>query len=161
MYSSLLYQRCTSSVLRSCTPWAVRITPAQERFVTTVVDSLDEAIDHCRTRHVGGAPLTSYDQVQSRLVKMQSAYTVCSAMCAYSSEHASLENDLSRNSIEANSIKSVLTDMMQDASQSLLQLVGAKGYRLDHIAGRGTVDSRLRTATGRTKSTVSHWFAAA
>jgi hypothetical protein len=32
--------------------------------------------------------------------------------------------------------------MMQEASQSLLQLVGAKGYRLNHIAGRSSVDSR-------------------
>jgi hypothetical protein len=31
---------------------------------------------------------------------------------------------------------------MQEAAQSLLQLVGAKGYRLDHIAGRAVVDSR-------------------
>jgi len=46
------------------------------------------------------------------------------------------------NGIEANATKSVVTDMMQDAAQSLLQLVGAKGYRLDHIAGRATVDSR-------------------
>ena len=32
--------------------------------------------------------------------------------------------------------------MMQDSSQTLLTLVGAKGYKLNHIAGRGTVDSR-------------------
>jgi hypothetical protein len=31
---------------------------------------------------------------------------------------------------------------MQQASQSLLQLTGAMGYRLDHIAGRSVVDSR-------------------
>jgi hypothetical protein len=31
---------------------------------------------------------------------------------------------------------------MQSSAQSLLQLVGAKGYRLDHIAGRAIVDSR-------------------
>jgi len=31
---------------------------------------------------------------------------------------------------------------MQSASQSLLQLTGGKGYKLDHIAGRSTVDSR-------------------
>jgi alkylation response protein AidB-like acyl-CoA dehydrogenase len=37
--------------------------------------------------------------------------------------------------IAANSIKSVVTDYMHEASQSLMQLVGAKGYRLDHIAG--------------------------
>jgi len=44
--------------------------------------------------------------------------------------------------VAANSIKSVVTDYMHEASQSLLQLVGAKGYRLDHIAGRAMVDSR-------------------
>ena len=31
---------------------------------------------------------------------------------------------------------------MQASAQSLLQLVGANGYRLDHIAGRALVDSR-------------------
>ncbi|MEX2436149.1 MAG: acyl-CoA dehydrogenase family protein, partial [Balneolaceae bacterium] len=48
----------------------------------------------------------------------------------------------SRMDVAANSIKSVVTDYMQEASQSLLQLVGAKGYRLDHVAGRAIVDSR-------------------
>lgn len=31
---------------------------------------------------------------------------------------------------------------MQEAAQSLVQLVGAKAYKLNHIAGRGIVDSR-------------------
>lgn len=31
---------------------------------------------------------------------------------------------------------------MQNAAQSLLQLMGAKGYRLNHVAGRSVVDSR-------------------
>lgn len=44
--------------------------------------------------------------------------------------------------LPANSIKTLTTDMMQQASQSLLQLMGAKGYRLDHIAGRSLIDSR-------------------
>ena len=44
--------------------------------------------------------------------------------------------------VEGNAIKTIVTDFMQTASQSLLQLTGAKGYRLDHIAGRSTVDSR-------------------
>lgn len=103
---------------------------------------LDEAIAHCKERAVGGAPLFSYDQVQKRLAKIQSAFTVCSAMCTYSSEHAHLDRDLMRHGLEANAIKTVVTDLMQDASQSLLQLVGAKGYRLDHLAGRAVVDSR-------------------
>ena len=103
---------------------------------------LDEALAHCKQRFVGGASLFSYDQVQQRLARLQAAFTTCSAMCAYSSDNALVENDLSRRGLEGNAIKTVVTDLMQDASQSLLQLVGAKGYRLDHIAGRAIVDSR-------------------
>jgi len=44
--------------------------------------------------------------------------------------------------LAANSIKSVVTDYMHSAAQSFLQLVGAKGYRIDHLAGRALVDSR-------------------
>jgi alkylation response protein AidB-like acyl-CoA dehydrogenase len=103
---------------------------------------LDEGMAHCKDRFVGGRSLFSLDQVQHRLAKLQASFTVGSAMCANTSDIASLSEDLSKSGLEANSTKAVLTDMMQDASQSLLQLVGAKGYRLDHIAGRSTVDSR-------------------
>lgn len=103
---------------------------------------LDEAWAHAKRRMVGGRPLASYDQVQSRLAELQAAYTTCSAMCVYSSSVASIENDCSPLSLAANSIKSVVTDMMQSASQSLVQLMGAKGYRKDHIAGASLVDSR-------------------
>ncbi len=103
---------------------------------------LDEALTHCKKRFVGGKSLFSYDQVQQRLARLQASFTICSAMCAHSSKHASVKHDLSSRGVEANAIKSVVTDLMQEAAQSLLQLVGAKGYRLDHIAGRATVDSR-------------------
>lgn len=103
---------------------------------------MDEALDHCKTRMVGGSSLFTYDQVRKRLSRIQSAYTVCSAMCAYTTQNATINTDLSRLDIPANTIKTVITDYMQEASQSLLQLVGAKGYRLDHIAGRSVVDSR-------------------
>ncbi len=103
---------------------------------------LDEAIAHCQQRFVGGKSLFSYDQVQQRLSKLQASYTVCSAMCANSSEKAGIEVDLVPHGMEANAVKSVITDLMQDAAQSLVQLVGAKAYRINHIAGRGTADSR-------------------
>ncbi len=103
---------------------------------------LDEAVKHCRERNVGGRSLFHYDQVQSRLASLQSAYTISSAMCLNSSRKAQLEQDLSGDGLEANSIKTYLTDLMQRSAQSLLQLVGAKGYRLNHIAGRAIVDSR-------------------
>jgi alkylation response protein AidB-like acyl-CoA dehydrogenase len=103
---------------------------------------LDEARQHIRTRQVGGKPLSGYDQVQDRMAVLQSYYTVSSAMCAYSADVAGVDKDCSGMALPANAIKSVITDMMQSAAQSLLQLVGAKGYRRDHIAGQALVDSR-------------------
>jgi hypothetical protein len=103
---------------------------------------LDEAIAHCQQRFVGGKSLFGYDQVQQRLSKLQASYTVCSAMCANSSEKAGIDVDLVPHGIEANAVKSVVTDLMQEAAQSLVQLVGAKAYQISHIGGRGTADSR-------------------
>ncbi len=108
-------------------------------FLTRI---LDEATDHCRERLVGGKNLFSYDQVQARLSRLQSAVTICSALCVNTCERAGLENNLATHGLEANAVKTYITDLMQEASQSLLQLVGAKGYRLDHFAGRATVDNR-------------------
>ena len=103
---------------------------------------LDEALEHCKERSVGGEPLINYDQVQRRITEIQAAFTACSAMCLHTSEHAGTENNLAGDALSANSVKTVVTDLMQDAAQSLLQLTGGKGYRLDHVAGRSVVDSR-------------------
>ncbi|TRX66578.1 acyl-CoA dehydrogenase family protein [Carboxylicivirga sp. M1479] len=103
---------------------------------------LDEAITHCQKRFVSGKNLLGYDQVQQRLSQLQAYFTTVSAYCVNSSKKAGLANDLSMMGVEANAVKSLATDMMQSASQTLLQLVGAKGYKLNHIAGRSTVDSR-------------------
>ena len=103
---------------------------------------LDEAIDHCRQRLVTGKSLFSYDQVQAHLSRLQANFTVLSAFSRFSAGVAGIENDLTTRGLEANVIKTVTTDMMQESSQTLLTLVGAKGYKLNHISGRGTVDSR-------------------
>jgi alkylation response protein AidB-like acyl-CoA dehydrogenase len=103
---------------------------------------LDDAITHCETRLVGNRTLFSYDQVQQHLARLQASYTICSAFCLKSTEMADIKNDLTPYGLEANVVKTVTTDLMQDAAQSLLTLVGAKAYKLNHIAGRGIVDSR-------------------
>lgn len=103
---------------------------------------LDEGITHCKNRQVGGKNLLEYDQVQHRLAQLQANYTICSAFCMISSQMADISNDLTGSGLEANIIKTVTTDLMQDSAQTLLTLVGAKGYKLNHIAGRGTVDTR-------------------
>jgi len=103
---------------------------------------LDEAITHCTQRFVGGKTLFSYDQVQQHLARLQSAYTICSALCTKSSELADIHNDLMPLGFEANIIKTVSSDLMQESAQTLVQLVGAAAYKLNHIAGRAIVDSR-------------------
>jgi hypothetical protein len=73
---------------------------------------------------------------------MQSNFTICSAFCLKSGEIAGLEKNLSSLGLEANIIKSVTSDIMQESAQTLLQLFGAKGYQINSIAGRSVVDSR-------------------
>ncbi len=103
---------------------------------------LDEAMAHCRQRFVGGRSLLTYDQVQHRLSRLQASYTVCTAMCVNSSDKVSFERDMAPHGLEANAVKSVITDLMQEAAQSAMQLIGAKSYKLNHIVGRATMDSR-------------------
>lgn len=103
---------------------------------------LDEAHKHCKGRFVGGQSLFNYDQVKKRITRLQSSFTICSAMCAYTSEHVTMDDDVSSASVSANTIKTVTTDLMSNAADSFMQLMGAKGYRLDHFAGRSFIDSR-------------------
>ncbi len=103
---------------------------------------LDEAIRHCTSRMVGKSNLLAMDQVQFQLARIQSAYTICSAMCARSSSISGIAHDLAGEGVEANSMKAVVTDIMQESAQLLVQLSGASGYRISHIGGRGIMDSR-------------------
>lgn len=103
---------------------------------------LDEAITHCQNRFVGGKPLIKLDQVKFQISKIQSAFTVCSAMCSRSADVAGIENDLSGLTVEANSMKAYVTDLMQESAQTLTQLSGSSGYHAEHVGGRGIMDSR-------------------
>jgi alkylation response protein AidB-like acyl-CoA dehydrogenase len=103
---------------------------------------LDEAITHCQQRFVSGKNLFSYDQVQQHLARLQANFTICSALCTKSSELADIKNDLMTLGFEANIIKTVSSDLMQESAQSLVQLVGAAAYKHNHVGGRGIVDSR-------------------
>ncbi|RZK76090.1 MAG: acyl-CoA dehydrogenase [Pedobacter sp.] len=103
---------------------------------------LDEAIDHCSNRKVGNSNLLAMDNVKYQISRIQHAYTICSAMCARSSEISSVSNDLAAQGIEANTIKAVVTDLMQESAHTLVQLSGANGFKISHIGGRGIMDSR-------------------
>lgn len=103
---------------------------------------LDESLAHVRQRHIGGKSLLSHDQVQNRLTILQAYYTICTAMCVHVVKMADIKNDLSSSGFLANSVKCITTDLMQESAQSATQLFGAGAYKLNHIAGRGIVDSR-------------------
>ncbi|HBL76719.1 MAG: acyl-CoA dehydrogenase [Bacteroidetes bacterium GWF2_42_66] len=103
---------------------------------------LDEAINHCNSRMVAGKSLMSLDQVQHQVAKIQNAFTVSSAMCSRSAEFSGIENNLASATVEAGSMKAYVTDLMQESAQTLTQLSGANGYREEHVASRGIIDSR-------------------
>ncbi len=103
---------------------------------------LDESIKHCSERVVGGKKLIELDQVQYQIAQIQSAFTVVSAMCFRSSSVSGIANDLSAEGIDANCMKSYVTDLMQESAQTFTQLSGANGYRITNIGGRGIMDSR-------------------
>ncbi|MDX9880533.1 MAG: acyl-CoA dehydrogenase family protein [Prolixibacteraceae bacterium] len=103
---------------------------------------LDEALRHTNSRVVAGKPLMSLDQVQHYIARIQNAFTVSSAMCSRSAESSGIENDLAPATVEAASMKAFITDLMQESAQILTQLSGANGYREEHVAARGIIDSR-------------------
>lgn len=103
---------------------------------------LDEATTHMRQRKIAGKSLIDFDQVQHRLATLQAYYTITSAACIRSCKVADIGNDISSQGFLANSVKGLITDMMQQAAQSATQLLGSMAYKLDNIVGRGIVDSR-------------------
>ena len=103
---------------------------------------LDEVLKQCTTRIVGRKPLMALDQVQHSISRIQSAYTINSAMCYRSAEYSGIENDLEGALVEANSVKAHVSDLMQESAQILTQLSGANGYKMESVASRGIMDSR-------------------
>lgn len=104
--------------------------------------NLDEAIAHTRERLVGGSPLVTFDQVQRRIAQLQAWFTTASAFCRDAARRSGIGLNLVKEGLAANIHKALMSDYMQFAAQSLLQLVGAAGYRQDSYAGRATTDSR-------------------
>ncbi len=103
---------------------------------------LDEGIKQCNERIVGGKKLIELDQVQYQISRVQCAFTIASAMCFRSSSHSGIDNNLSDEGVEANTMKAFVTDLMQEAAQITTQLYGSTGFKMDNIAGRGIMDSR-------------------
>lgn len=103
---------------------------------------LDESLQHCIHRKVGAQNLLALDSVQYQVSRIQASYSICSGMCARSSSISGIDRDLATEGLEANSMKALVTDLMQEAAQITVQLSGSSGYKINHIAGRGIVDSR-------------------
>jgi len=104
--------------------------------------ALDEATQRCNERLIRGKSLGQFDQVQSDLVKLERAYTLCSAMCYWSAENTSIGQDLALAGIMANTFKAIVSDLMQESAQTLTQLSGSKGYHIKSLGARAIMDSR-------------------
>src|SRR5699024_7062837 len=83
---------------------------------------LDEALHRCAGRKVAGKRLSELDSVRYQLSRIQSSYTLCSGMCARSASISSIENDLSAQGLEANSMKALVTDLMHESAHIYAQL---------------------------------------
>lgn len=103
---------------------------------------MDDAVAHTQQRIIRGRPLITMDQVKQQLARMQTAFTVSSAMCSRSAEASGIEHDLTAKTVEANTMKAYVTELMQESAQTLTQLYGANGYKVESIASRGIIDSR-------------------
>ena len=103
---------------------------------------LDDAIEHTTKRFVGGKPLFELDQVKYQIARIQSAFTICSAMCSRSSEFSSIDNNMAAHGLEANTMKAYITDLMQESAHRVAQLKGANGYKAESFTARGIMDSR-------------------
>lgn len=104
--------------------------------------ALDEATKHCQERMVRGKSLLQFDQIQNQLVKLERAYTICCSMCFRSANSTSINHDLALSGIEANTFKAVVSDLMHESAQILMQLLGGKGYRIQSLGSRSIMDSR-------------------
>ncbi len=102
----------------------------------------DEALKHTKGRMVGGKSLFELDEIKHALGRMQSAFTISSAMCFKSCQFSGIENNMAPHGVEANSMKAYVSDLMFESSNRLTQLLGAKGYREESLGARGIVDSR-------------------
>ncbi len=103
---------------------------------------LDECIQHCEARIIGNSKLIELDMVQYQISKVQSAFTIASAMCFRSSTNSGIDKDLADAGVEANSMKAFVTDLMQESAQIATQLYGSTGFKMENIAGRGIMDTR-------------------
>ena len=103
---------------------------------------LDDALHHTQQRFIRGKPLIALDQVKQQVASIQSAFTISSAMCTRSSEASGIEHNLTGATVEANTMKAHVTELMHEAAQTLTQLLGANGYKTESVAIRGIIDSR-------------------
>lgn len=103
---------------------------------------LDDAIAHTQKRFIRAKPLIALDQVKQQIARIQTAFTISSAMCWRSTQASGIENDLTGKTVEANTMKAYVTELMQESAQTLTQLYGANGYKEESIASRGIIDSR-------------------
>jgi hypothetical protein len=97
------------------------------------------------TRNVFGQPLADYGQVQARMAEIEAAKAIQGVLFEKACREAEKEdasNEAEVDSLTANVVKTVCTDLAFAAATSASQLLGGNSYRLDQYIGRAAVDLR-------------------
>lgn len=102
----------------------------------------EEASKYCNERLVRGNSLLQFDKVNHQIAELQNACTICAAMCYRSALTSGYKEDLALFGVEANTIKASVTDLMQQTAQTLTQLQGGNGYKIENLGARAIMDSR-------------------
>jgi len=104
--------------------------------------AVEEGTKYCNERLVRGNSLFQFDKVNHQIAELQNAVTICSAMCYRSALTSGYKEDLALFGIEANTIKASITDLMQKSAQTLTQIQGGNGYKIENLGARAIMDSR-------------------
>ncbi len=102
----------------------------------------DEVTQHTTLRSTFGRKLSEYDQVQARLLTIQSLYDLNYCLGRFTADWMDKHQTITGDFTLANAAKVIASESMHDASDSALQLFAASGYKNNHLVGRAYVDSR-------------------
>ncbi len=111
--------------------------------------NFDKAQEHCSRRPMGNDHLINFDQVQSRLAKMQAYETICRAMVSHTAKNIKLDDvldqgnrfEVAKQSIRANAHKALITEYMAESARHGRILQGGMGFETSNYFSRAMEDS--------------------
>jgi alkylation response protein AidB-like acyl-CoA dehydrogenase len=104
-----------------------------------------DTLAHVQSRRVFGRALAEYGQAQARLSEIEASRDLSQVLYEVACREATREDTVENaevDSLSANVVKVVCTDLAFAAATSASQLLGGNSYRTDTYIGRATADLR-------------------